>query len=89
MRNVFNLHDFGCFFTTVEALGMERRSPRLYIVGAECLHRCMMYEASGSTMSLLNITMYNVDICGALYLCRVNTGAIMSPAFFFLFNERS
>ena len=95
LRNIINLHDSGCFLTTVEALGMEWRSPRLYIVGAECLYCSMMYcssqfsryEASGSTMFLLSIMMYNVDICGAVYQCRVNTGTIMSPAFFFLLDE--
>ena len=34
------------------------------------------------------LSMYNVDICGAVYLCRVNTGAIMSPAFSFLLDEQ-
>ena len=40
------------------------------------------------TKFLLSIIMYNVDICGAVYLCRVNTGAIMCPAFFLILDEQ-
>ena len=88
LRNIIRLHDSGCILTTVEALSMEWRSPRLYIVGAECLFRSEMGCSTRSMMFLLRIMMHNVSRCGAVYRCCVNTGAIMSPALFLSLDEQ-